>query len=176
MLTQRPITDYIDLEILKRLYCAVTLFLLAGFFHGFGKAGELPPSEYWGFWNLAYYSLLVIPSIIGWFILPRFLGNTFRWIAFLRAPAGYAIATFLCAVSFLFIVKISTLGVESYSDLIATSIADALIYAPIGTVLIFPIWLFGACLAQCFWLVLVKLCQAAFDICKTFDIDKQKKH
>ncbi|WP_339717158.1 hypothetical protein [uncultured Sneathiella sp.] len=102
----------------------------------------------------------VMAIITGIFVLPVFLDNQLQRGTLLKSVIGYALCTYLCAISSLYSKSLYQIIVDNYDEKYGSSyIGDLVIiastFAPIGLVLTLPFWLLGGWITAVLWIILL---------------------
>ena len=154
---------FIKITTLKRLYCTATLFLTAwAALSAFGEHDfETPWSIFFVFdlqqRDWARIAVFATVFFTGWFFLPRYIGEKGKISLLAKSAFGFAVSTYLCAISFLYSKSVYQITIDKYDEKYGSSLINdfaitALIFAPIGVVLTIPFWLAGSWITQLIWL------------------------
>lgn len=156
----------LKIDAIKRLFCTISLFLSAWavlylytryrFFSPFAvlDVSALQEREW------MHIAVFVMAIITGIFVLPVFLDNQLQRGTLLKSVIGYALCTYLCAISSLYSKSLYQIIVDNYDEKYGSSyIGDLVIiastFAPIGLVLTLPFWLLGGWITAVLWIILL---------------------
>ena len=156
----------LKIDAIKRLFCTISLFLSAWavlylytryrFFSPFAVLDVSALQER----DWIHIAVFVMAIITGIFVLPVFIDNQLQRGTLLRSVAGYALCTYLCAISSLYSKSLYQIIVDNYDEKYGSSyIGDLVIiastFAPIGMVLTLPFWLLGGWITAVLWIILL---------------------
>ena len=162
---RKPVYN-LKIDAIKRLFCTISLFLSAWavlylytryrFFSPFAvlDVSALQEREW------MHIAVFVMAIITGIFVLPVFLDNQLQRGTLLKSVIGYALCTYLCAISSLYSKSLYQIIVDNYDEKYGSSyIGDLVIiastFAPIGLVLTLPFWLLGGWITAVLWIILL---------------------